>query len=365
MRVAVVIERLALGRGGVESAACHLVAQLARRGFDVTAVCRVADEPAPERVRVLRLRVPGIWQPLRLLAFSRAAAGATRVGFDLIHALSRTRHQHIYRAGGGSHALYMERAYTLPALQQLSPRHRAILAIEKAVFSDAGQVIQCNAPRNAAEIANRYGVPPQRLALIYNGVDAERFHPAQRRIHRAKLRQALGLDGPVALFVGSGFARKGLDRAIAGLADAGGRATLLVAGAGDSARYRRLAEQRGVAARVQFLGPRSDVEALHAAADLFVLPTRYDAFANACLEAMASGLPIATTRENGVADLIEEGVNGYLFADDFAPAFALLEQPDALAEVGSRARQTALELTWERHAEEVVRLYERVAGRAT
>ena len=360
-----VVERLWPGRGGVESAARHLVEELARRNLDVTAVCRVAADPIPAGVRVLRLRVPRSWQPLRLLAFSRAAARATRNGFDLVHSLARTRHQHVYRAGGGSHAGYMERVYTRPALRRLSPRHRAILAVEEAVFRDPRQIIQCNAPRNAAEIAIRYGVPTERLAMIYNGVDVERFQPRPREVYRDKLREELGLEGPVALFVGSGFERKGLDRAITGLADAGSRATLLVAGTGNTAVYRRLAERLGVAARVRFLGARADVEALHAAADLFVLPTRYDPFANACLEAMASGLPIATTRENGVADLIEERVNGFVLEGNFAPAFALLEEPGALAEVGVRARRTALELTWKRHADEVVQLYERIAGRGT
>ena len=89
MRVAVVVERLWPGRGGVESAAHHLVEELARRNLDVTAVCRVAADPIPAGVRVLRLRVPASWQPLRLLAFSRAAARVTRNGFDVVVASRR------------------------------------------------------------------------------------------------------------------------------------------------------------------------------------------------------------------------------------------------------------------------------------
>ncbi len=359
MRVAIVVERFTAGAGGVETAAVRLAAELARSGLEVTAVCRDASPPPPG-VRVARVRAPRVWQPLRVLAFSRAARRATARGFDVVHAFARTRHQDVYRTGGGSHAAYLERTSARPRLRRLSPRHQVILRLEEAVFRDPSQLIQCNAPRNADEIARRYAVPAERLAVIYNGVDAERFSPGRRALARANARAELGLDGTTALFVGSGFARKGLDRAIEGLARGAPKAVLLVAGAGDVAPYRALAGRCGVEARVRFLGPRNDVERLHAAADLFVLPTRYDPFSNACLEAMASGLPVATTPDNGVADLIESGANGLVLAGDFAPAFARLDDRDWLERAGSAARSCAEALSWERHAEQVLALYARV-----
>lgn len=362
MRVAVVVERFEPGSGGVEGAAFHLVEELARRGCDVSVVCR-SCAPPPRGVHVLRVAAPRSWQPLRLWAFSRATAARTASGFDVVHSFSRTRRQDVYRAGGGSHAAYLERLYARPRLQRLSPRHAAILGIEEAVFRDPSQIVQCNARRSADEIAGRYGVPEERLAVIHNGVDTERFHPERRPLVRAETRRALDLEGPVALFVGTGFRRKGLDRAIEGLAEAGGAAVLLVAGADDPGSQRRLAAQRGVEKRVRFLGPRGDVEALHAAADLFVLPTRYDAFSNACLEAMASGLPVATTAENGVAELIRHGENGYVFGADFGPAFALLADPEALRRVGEEARRSAEARSWREHAHEVLALYGRVRER--
>jgi UDP-glucose:(heptosyl)LPS alpha-1,3-glucosyltransferase len=360
VRVAIVVERFEAGGGGVESAAYRLACELARRGTSVSAICRLAGE-APAGVRVQRLAAPGFWQPLRVVAFSRAAAAATASGFDVVHSFARTRWQDIYRAGGGSHAAYLERSYAHPGWQRLSPRHQAILRIEEAVFRDPRQLVQCNAPRNATEIARRYGVPRERLAVIYNGVDTERFHPRVREAERAALRERLGIEGPAALFVGNGFRRKGLDRAIEGLARGGGKALLLVAGADAPAPWLDLARRHGVEGRVRLLGPRPDVPALHAVADLFVLPTRYDPFANACLEAMASGLAVATTPENGVADLLASGENGFVFAGDFAPAFALLDDPARLAAVGAAARRTAEALTWQRHADAVVALYERIA----
>ena len=62
--------------------------------------------------------------------------------------------------------------------------------------------------------------------------------------------------------------------------------------------------------RVQFLGEVVDLVPIYAAADIFILPTIYDPFSNACLEALASGLPVITTRSNGFSEIIENGVHG-------------------------------------------------------
>ena len=371
MRIALVVERFEPGSGGVESVVFQVAAELARRAQQVTVVCRRAGAPAPEGppspegVRVEVVRVPAAWQPLRVGAFSRRAARATGPDapqrFDVVHSFARTRRQQIYRAGGGSHAAYMERVYPRPAWRRLSPRHRAILAIEEAVFRDERQLIQCNAHHVETEIRKRYGVAPERLVTLYNGVDTERFHPRTRQGAGRDLRAALGLDGPLALFVGSGFRRKGLDRAIAALAAGGVKADLLVAGRGDTAPFQRQAAKLGVDGRVHFLGERRDVDALMAAADLFVLPTRYDPFSNACLEAMAAGLPVATTRANGAAELVEPGENGFLLEEEFAPAFEALADRESLRELGRAARRAAEGLTWQAHVSRLLPLYERVA----
>ncbi len=361
VRVAIVIEHFVARRGGAEASAVRVVEELQRRGVDVTVVCRQAEPPTGPEIGIIRLRVPGFWQPMRVSRFSREAGRATAHGFDIVHSFSRTRHQTVYRAGGGSHAAYIERVYRYPRLQRsLSPRHHAILRIEEAVLRDPTQLIQCVSQRVAAEIASRYQVSPERLVNLYNGVDAERFNPAQREPRRAALRTELELEGPVALFVGSGFHRKGLDRALRGLAESGGSTCLLVAGRGDPRPYRQLAGELGVEGRVRFLGHRNDVEALHAAADLLVLPTRYDPFANAVLEGMASGLPVATTPVNGVAELIEHGKNGFIYKENFGPAFRLLQDHAGLAPVSAAARRTAEHFTWSDHADQLLQLYSKL-----
>jgi UDP-glucose:(heptosyl)LPS alpha-1,3-glucosyltransferase len=361
VRVALVIEHFRASGGGVEQAFFRLVRELAHRELEITVVCRQAETAVAAGASLVAVGGPRFWQPLRVLEFSRRAARASR-GYDVVHSYSRTRRQHIYRAGGGSHAAYLEQAYTDPRRRRWSPRHFTLLALEQAVFRDESQIIQCNSQRVADEIGQRFGVASERLVTIYNGVDARHFTPERREARGGPLRSALGLEGPVALFVGHGFRRKGLDRAIDGLARSGSKAELVVVGRDDPAPWREHALRLGVAERVHFIGERADVADLHAAADALVLPTRYDAFANACLEAMASGLPVATTPANGAAELIEPGVSGWVVEEDFSPVFHALEDAERLRGMGAAARLRAETLSWEAHAQRVVELYERVAA---
>ena len=154
--------------------------------------------------------------------------------------------------------------------------------------------------------------PEDRIWVVYNGVDRERFNPGLAEKYRDPVRAELRPEPEVNrcfLFVGSGYARKGLAELIQALKYCPGK--LLVTGRDKAGPYKSLAHKCGAADRVKFLGPRPDVERLYASADVFVLPTLYDPFANVCLEAMASGLPVVTTKETGAAEVIEPGVNGY------------------------------------------------------
>ena len=113
------------------------------------------------------------------------------------------------------------------------------------------------------------------------------------------------------MFVGSGWERKGLRFAVAALGKAKARKVrLLVAGRGEPDEFSP--------PNVRFLGEIEDLRATYAAADLFILPTIYDPFSNACLEALASGLPVITTRANGFSEIMEDKIHGSIVdrADD-------------------------------------------------
>lgn len=366
MRIALFIERFEPRSGGVENVCWRVAHGLAEAGDQVRVFARRAAES--RAVEVERVFAPPAWQPLRVLAFSRAAArAAARRSYDVVYSLARTAHQDVYRAGAGSHADFMERRFRGPGLRlrRLSPRHAALLALERQVFRDPAQLVQCNSKMVYTELRRRYGIPPQRLAVIRNGVDLERFHPRRRRPEGARLREQLGAGAePVWLFAGSGFARKGLDTALRALARGGPAASRLwVAGADDPSPWRRLAERLGVGPRVQFLGYRRDLPALCAAADALLLPTRYDAFANVCLEAAAAGLPSATSAANGAAEIL--GTAGFAVedpedADGFARALDALADRKTRERLGRAARAIAEGHSWNAHVGALRGLFARV-----
>ena len=140
---------------------------------------------------------------------------------------------------------------------------------------------------------------------------------------RAEARNEWGLreEDVGLLFAGSGWDRKGLRYAIQALERISNRKVrLLVAGAGKKPVYRTT--------NVRFLGPVSDIQLLFLAADIFVLPTVYDPFSNACLEALSHGLPVITTATNGFAEIMVAGVHGEVIdrADNVAALHHAIEK---------------------------------------
>lgn len=169
----------------------------------------------------------------------------------------------------------------------------------------------------------------------------------------------------MALFVGE-YRRKGLAtviRAIGKLPDA--PVHLLAVGKGDLEQYQSLAAQAGITNRVTFAPPARDIEQVFGAADLFVFPTYYEPFGMVITEAMASGLPVITSRNAGAAEMITEGVSGLLLdkpgdADELSQKITMLLSDEALRrDMGMCARPAAAAYGWSHVAADTLRLYHR------
>ena len=252
---------------------------------------------------------------------------------DVLFSLERVWRCDCYRAGDGVHRAWLERrARAEPGLRsrwrQWNPKHREILKLEAALFDPAGaRKLIANSKLVAREIIDTYGCASERISVVYNGLPAGNRMPLDPQ-ERASVRASLGvgLEDYVVLFAGSGWERKGLAcalRAVGKLPEKL-RPRLLIAGRGDEAAYRRRLPA-DVAARVQFLGAVVDMAACYCAADIFILPTLYDPFSNACLEALAAGLPVLTTADNGFSEIIEPGVDGEVLPPGGDPAEALAD----------------------------------------
>src|SRR5215472_6115595 len=242
--------------------------------------------------------------------------------YDILFSLERVWSCDVYRAGDGVHRAWLarRRKFEVPLKQfvrAVSRKHHDLLRLEDSLFTrrKAQQVIAAS-QMVANEIVDLYGYPAERIDLVRNGVpfDRFRFDPELREKSRAELN--LKQDQIALLFAGSGWERKGLLFAIQAMALCKDRRIrLLVAGRGDARPYKTTRLRFWREEPVQFLGEIADLVPVYAAADMFILPTIYDAFSNACLEALACGLPVITTRSNGFSEIIEGGVHESIVED--------------------------------------------------
>ena len=348
--------------GGVETATAGLMGELGRRGHAID-LLTTSDQQEWPGVTVRRL--PVVRQPsvARLLSFALAARRAVLdAGYDIVQSHELGLHQDIYRAGEGVHRAY------LAAMGQRwatwNPHHRLVCALETRIFRlrSARHVVAISR-MGKAEIERLYATPPERVSLVYNGVDLGRFHPQHRAGVGRAARDALGLAGGawIILFVGSGFARKGLRPLIQAVAQVGESSwRLVVAGRGDTQPYRELAGRLGLRDQVTWAGPCPDVERLYAAADVVALPALYEPFGNVHLEALAAGGPVLTSARAGGSELIIPGQNGWVVpvpsSEAIAEGLRALRESDA-GLMAEAARASAEPYTYAAQADRFEALY--------
>jgi len=295
---------------------------------------------------------------------------------DIIHSFEKTFKQDVYRAGDGCHAEFLRQRGRGQSLFKkwftcLNPLHITILFIEKNLFKKGNyRKIIANSNRVKEDIMRHYKVLPEDIAVIYNGVDMDEFNPGERGLYIGE-RKRIGIDRDalVLLFVGSGFERKGLDALICALAylNKEKSVVLVVVGKGRYKRYKKLAKRHGVEEKVYFLGTQSDIKRFYLMSDIFVLPSIYEPFSNACLEAMACGMPVVTSRVNGVSELLEK---------DSKIRDLILDEPDDSKEIagkvrmlfdeesrriaGERCRELAARLSLNENVNKTLEVYRRV-----
>lgn len=220
-----------------------------------------------------------------------------------------------------------------------------------------------------ADVAVGLGVNADRVQVVGNGIDLARFRP----IPRDEARVALGLppQARVLVSVGGLVERKGFHRVIdclPALMQAHPDLHFLVVGGagpeGDiSGRLQAQVVHLGLADRVRFLGSVApdDLKVPLSAADVFVLATRYEGWANVLLEAMACGLPVVTTRVGGNAQVVSQSDVGSLVPfDDSAALSAALDRALCKAWNGDAIRQFASRHAWEQRIPALVALFEEV-----
>ncbi len=233
---------------------------------------------------------------------------------------------------------------------------RQLTWMAQRVFDRARRII-ANSQNTAAILTEQWTVDPQRLAVLYPGVDTQRYRPAEPD---AAARAALGwADRPVILTVGRLQKRKGHDRLIAAIKQLKqGHPQILLAVVGDGPERDALQAQvdhHELHDHVIFHGPLDDEQLLQAyqQCDLFVLANRtergdFEGFGIVLLEAQACGKPVIAGETGGTRETLQSGQTGLLVDANNSAALdlaidGLLNNPAERRRMGEAARQWAVE----------------------
>ncbi|MDP3426403.1 MAG: glycosyltransferase family 4 protein [Humidesulfovibrio sp.] len=315
-RIALTMPRLGL-YGGAEGFGWRLAEALAAQGHRVDFLCGRAEGTPPAGVTPVVLGRPPLGRALKNLWYALAVGRRLeREGYDVVIGLGRTWTQDILRVGGGPQTVFnrlTEAAYG-DGLTRSFKRLRRAVSPSSAVLSWL-EARQFDAPESRDQqvvcvsdlvrdwlLEAHPALDPARVSVVYNRPDLDRFAPLAPQ-RRAELRAGLGLTDTdvVVCTAGTNFALKGVGTLIRALAQLPPNFRLAVAGGRGPERWLSLARELGVAERVRFAGKVADMQGFYGAADVFALPTYYDACSNAVLEALACGLPSISSSRNGSA----------------------------------------------------------------
>jgi UDP-glucose:(heptosyl)LPS alpha-1,3-glucosyltransferase len=330
------VERVALGLVGYEAARRATV--FVGESVDSADIAHVAvhPRPAPRSLRPLAFRRAAAAVLRELRPRTTLSFGANCPPGDVYWV------QSVHRAWldeGGQVAFHG--IGVPPWLRRLLLRHQVLLHVEHDYFvNHRPRAVLCTSQREVDDLARLYGVPREVMHVVPNGFDPDAFSVQRRSALRGEVRRTIeaGDDDIVVLMVANEWHRKGLGpllEAVARLGDPRVRVDLV--GVRPPTDYEPIAHRLGVAGRMRWHGPSPDVARYHAAADVFALPTTYEPFGLVIVEAMASGLPVVTSRLAGAAPAIEPGRSGFLL-DDPRSVDEISAALQALLDAGTRER---------------------------
>ena len=373
MKIAIIRQKFVI-YGGAEQFTDGFIHQLAESGHEVHIFSNSWIPSHHSNIIHHFVGILGLNAFFRTLSFSiKVSKKIKEQHFDIIQSHEKTWQQDIYRAGDGCHIKWLyQREKQISSIKKfflfINPFHQLILKLEKNIF-ESGQCKKIIAISQMVkeDILENYKCPPEKISVVYNGVDLHRFHPNNKNIYRKSIRKQLGIpeDSILILFVGSGFERKGLQFLLQSteyLAKENWR--LLLMGKGNFEKFMRYApaNKRN---RIIAKEPDPEIEKFYAAADLFILPSIYEPFGNANLEALATGLPVITTKYCGAANIIDSKKNGLVVGDPYNPQ-EIAEKINYLFDFSARedmekkARELAEQFPLERNNREMLEIYKSI-----
>lgn len=360
MRIGIDASPLVDSRGGISQYVAGLVRHLPSAGPDHEYFLYASG-----RVREGIGIAEGL--PQRLVTVPKWAAG-WRVAWDRIDVYHGTNYRLRGRGRQGEvltiHDLAAERFPSLVKRGRASPKTRRVARRATAIITASEST--------ARDLVELYGIPRQKISVIYNGV-AKVFAPAPKQEAREQVRRRCGIERPFILFAGTIEPRKNLPcliRAYASLPRVKDEFALVIAGQWGWGKLEvdRTLSEVGIAGNVHMMGYRSldDLRWLYCAAELFVYPSLYEGFGLPPLEAMACGAPVITSRCSSLPEVV--GSAGILVdpasVEELASSIGrVLECGELQDAMRRRGLAQAKRFSWETCARETLRVYAAVGAR--
>ena len=387
MHLALNFQRVDPAKGGAETYVADLCRNLVQAGHRVDLYAESwADRALPPQVNTIKVAASGTTRIERVLSFARNSEKTLRqsnhdcsIGF-----INTWFHDVIIPQGGvqqGSLAANAKRFSPLArplylAAKKLNPKYWMHHLIERRQFDPRRQ------PRVIAvsnlvkrDLMRYHRVPLHRIFVVPNAIDPRRLEVSQPGALRCAFRNRIGLEPTdlVGFFAGHNLALKGLRPLLEALGErrrrnhSGRPIHLLVCGGGDISSYRRLSRSLGLAETVHFLGFIPQVEDCYWSSDFFVQPTFYDPCSLVVMEALACGLPVITTAQNGASEIMENGREGFVLSQPAARGelVAALEQmtaDTARHAMSQKASALGRYSTFDLHVARLIAIFEEVAA---
>ncbi len=383
MRLAIVIERTEAWRGGAETSTMELGRLLASRGREVHVITTTAAQSLPD-LTIHTIRAGAVLRPLRTLSFVRKATSfLAQNPFDAVLAMSPVACADVYQPRGGLLRESIDRNVATRrtatrravkrALMGMNFKQRSLLELERAVFREGGPLILAVSQYVARQCETLYGATAPRVRVVYNGVSVEAASDEERATARTAVRARYDVSNEtlLLLFIAHNFRLKGLRpliETVARLVAAGTTdVRLLVVGRDNPVRFQRYIDARGVAPFVTFVGPTQRVASFYHAADVCVLPTYFDPCSRVVLEGLYHGVPCITTSSNGAAEVIRDGVEGFVIDSPdnielWARRIGTLRSAELRRKMSTNAIALRDKISMSRHVEELDAILAEMAG---
>lgn len=369
----VLLKSRAGNSGGLEKYASRIASGFAERGARVSILTTGSPKnPLPHSSISFYPVKTSPWPSfLRMEQFDRYVQRWLRSSpADIVFGMDRNRVQTHIRAGNGVHIAYLKsRVFTEGRIKHwvclLNPMHRKILQLEKEAFENP-QLIKLFANSNMirSQLLEHYAIDPAKIEVIHNGVEWHEMEKdfsewEEKKIEACK-RFHLDPDKFHFLFIGNGYLRKGLDRLLEGLSRLKRRDFHLSVIGKDNRMeiYHAKAVQLGLKNSVRFFGSQPEIRPFYQLADVLAIPSFYDPFANVTVEALAMGLFVISSKNNGGHEILSDKngavIDNLLDPDSMEEALNIALENRKSKASAILARQSAIHLDFSKQLRKLI-----------